>query len=110
MMGCIGCGLAAVSERSERTAQGYQRFRCRTCGKQFNERSAGVDCVARIGRRLRYTSSSGRRLNLVSPGSGRRAVSGGEPEAQQFVVILSFLESAEFSATFWPPVRCSDSC
>ena len=29
----------AVSERSERTAQGYRRFRCRDCGKQFNERS-----------------------------------------------------------------------
>jgi transposase-like protein len=26
-------------ERSERTAQGYKRFRCRTCGKQFNERT-----------------------------------------------------------------------
>jgi putative transposase len=41
MMGCVGCGSAAVSERNERTAQGYRRFRCRTCGKQFNERSAG---------------------------------------------------------------------
>ena len=40
-MGCIGCGSAAVSERSERTAQAYRRFRCRACGKQFNERSAG---------------------------------------------------------------------
>jgi putative transposase len=40
-MGCIGCGSAAVSERSERTAQGYRRFRCHACGKQFNERSAG---------------------------------------------------------------------
>src|ERR1700760_2913040 len=39
-MDCIGCGAAAVSERSERTAQGYRRFRCRDCGKQFNERSA----------------------------------------------------------------------
>jgi len=36
-----GCGSGAVSERSERTAQGYQRFRCRACGKQFNERGAG---------------------------------------------------------------------
>jgi putative transposase len=26
---------------SERTAQRYRRFRCRSCGKQFNERSAG---------------------------------------------------------------------
>src|ERR1700734_558385 len=41
-MACVGCGSAAVSERSERTAQGYCRFRCRACGKQFNERSAGV--------------------------------------------------------------------
>src|ERR1700685_3185768 len=37
-MDCIGCGATAVSERSERTAQGYRRFRCRDCGKQFNER------------------------------------------------------------------------
>src|SRR6202050_144744 len=41
-MECVGCGSAAVLERSERTAQGYCRFRCRACGKQFNERSAGV--------------------------------------------------------------------
>jgi hypothetical protein len=40
-MDCIGCGSAAVSERSECTVQGYRRFRCRACGKQFNERSAG---------------------------------------------------------------------
>jgi transposase-like protein len=40
-MDCVGCGSAAVSERSECTAQGYRRFRCRGCGKQFNERSAG---------------------------------------------------------------------
>jgi putative transposase len=40
-MECVGCGSAAVSERSERTARGYRRFRCRACGKQFNERSAG---------------------------------------------------------------------
>src|ERR1700683_5542818 len=38
----IGCGSAAVSERGERTAQGYRRFRCRACGKQFNERSDGL--------------------------------------------------------------------
>ena len=39
---CICCGSAAVTERSEVTAQGYRRFRCRNCGKQFNERSDGV--------------------------------------------------------------------
>jgi transposase-like protein len=41
-MECVGCGSAAVSERSECTAQGYRRFRCRACGKQFNERSTGI--------------------------------------------------------------------
>src|ERR1700709_1914816 len=41
-MRCIGCGSAAVSERPERTVQGYRRFRCRACGRQFNERSGGV--------------------------------------------------------------------
>jgi putative transposase len=41
-MRCIGCGSTAVSERSERTAQGYRRFRCRDCGKQVNERSESL--------------------------------------------------------------------
>src|ERR1700735_5306625 len=41
-MRCVACDSSAISERPERTAQGYRRFRCRTCGKQFNERSAGV--------------------------------------------------------------------
>src|ERR1700712_3480485 len=41
-MRCIGCGSTAVSERTERTAQGYRRFRCRDCGKQFNERSESL--------------------------------------------------------------------
>ena len=41
-MRCIGCGSAAVTERPERTAQGYRRFRCRSCGKQFNERTGTV--------------------------------------------------------------------
>jgi putative transposase len=40
-MRCIECGSEAVTERPERTAQGYRRFRCRTCGKRFNERSGG---------------------------------------------------------------------
>ena len=40
--GAWGCGSVAVTERPERTAQGYRRFRCRECGRQFNERSAGL--------------------------------------------------------------------
>src|SRR3954464_4003145 len=38
-MDCVCCGSAAVTERPEPTARGYRRFRCRDCGKQFNERS-----------------------------------------------------------------------
>jgi putative transposase len=41
-MECVDCGSAATSERRDRTAQGYRRFRCRECGRQFNERSGGV--------------------------------------------------------------------
>jgi putative transposase len=65
-MRCIGCGSAAVSERFERTAQGYRRFRCCTCNKLFNERSGGVlnrtqfpsNVIALVVfRRLRYKLS-----------------------------------------------------
>jgi transposase-like protein len=38
-MDCVACGSAAVTERLERTGHGHRRFRCRSCGKQFNERS-----------------------------------------------------------------------
>ena len=58
-MECICCGSAGVTERPERTpfagfpaahaagtfasfARGYRRFRCRECGKQYNERSGGL--------------------------------------------------------------------
>jgi putative transposase len=45
-----------VTERPERTAQGYRRFRCRACGKQWNERTGAVlnraqypsDVIARV--------------------------------------------------------------
>jgi putative transposase len=41
-MDCVACGSAAVTERPKRTARGYRRFRCRACGKQYNERSGGL--------------------------------------------------------------------
>ena len=41
-MDWVACGSAAVTERPERTARGYRRFRCRDCGKQSNERSGGL--------------------------------------------------------------------
>ena len=49
-MDCVSCGSAAVTERPERTARGYCRFRCGDCGKQYNEWSAG--CLNRV----QYTS------------------------------------------------------
>src|ERR1700750_3059243 len=41
-MRCPACRSTAVRHRFERTVQGYRRFRCRICSKQFNERSAGL--------------------------------------------------------------------
>src|SRR3954447_2680333 len=41
-MRCVACGSGVITERPERTAQGYRRFRCRACGKQSNERSGTV--------------------------------------------------------------------
>ena len=41
-MQCTECDSSEVTERPECTARGYRRFRCRVCGKQFNERSGGV--------------------------------------------------------------------
>jgi putative transposase len=41
-MDCGGCSSPAVTEPPHLTAQGYRRFRCRDCGKQFNERIDGV--------------------------------------------------------------------
>ena len=52
-MNCVCCGSAAVTERREVTARGYRRFRCRTCGRQFNERSAGV-----LNRTYRFCQAS----------------------------------------------------
>jgi transposase-like protein len=36
------CDSGSVAERSDRTARGYRRFRYRDCGRQFNERGAGL--------------------------------------------------------------------
>jgi hypothetical protein len=41
-MDCVGRGSASVTERQEVTAQSQQRFRCRDCCRQFNERCFGV--------------------------------------------------------------------
>ncbi|HYF90143.1 IS6 family transposase [Azospirillum sp.] len=41
-MRCPHCSSTATTERSDRTAQGYRRFRCRGCGRQFNERTGSL--------------------------------------------------------------------
>jgi putative transposase len=41
-MGCPACGSTNISERPERTTQGYRRFRSGNCSKQSNERSVSV--------------------------------------------------------------------
>ena len=38
----LGMWIGGYQQRPERTTQGYRRYRCGTCGKQFNERSIGV--------------------------------------------------------------------
>jgi len=41
-MRCPHCQSARTSERSDRTAHGYRRFRCRDCGRGFNERTGSA--------------------------------------------------------------------
>jgi putative transposase len=41
-MQCPHCCSATTTERSDRTAHGYRRFRCRGCGRGFNERTGSV--------------------------------------------------------------------
>jgi putative transposase len=41
-MRCIAYDATEVSERPERTARGYRRFRRRARSKQFNERGGGI--------------------------------------------------------------------
>ncbi|EWY40714.1 hypothetical protein N825_32830 [Skermanella stibiiresistens SB22] len=39
---CPRCCSAKTTERSDRTAHGYRHFRCRGCGRGFNERTRSV--------------------------------------------------------------------
>ena len=41
-MNYVCCGSASVAERPEITARRCWRFRCQACGRQFNERGAGL--------------------------------------------------------------------
>lgn len=39
-MDCPHCDSSATTERSDVTTRGYRRFRCRSCGRGFNERTS----------------------------------------------------------------------
>src|ERR1700734_3023686 len=41
-MQCIGCGSHGCLGTERASTQDYRRFRCRACGKQFNERSESL--------------------------------------------------------------------
>jgi hypothetical protein len=66
-MDCVDCGSAAVTERRDLTAQGYRRFRCRDCGKQFNERSDGVlnSPLTKSGCAIRLSANGLRRIRMA---------------------------------------------
>ena len=38
-MDCPHCDSSIITERSDLTTRGYRRFRCRSCGRGFNERT-----------------------------------------------------------------------
>jgi putative transposase len=39
---CPYCPSAATTQRPDVTVRGYRRFRCRSCGRGFNERTGSV--------------------------------------------------------------------
>jgi len=41
-MDCPHCDSSATTERSDVTTRGYHRFRCRSCGRSFNERTGSL--------------------------------------------------------------------
>jgi putative transposase len=41
-MDCPHCDSSVTTERSDVTARGYYRFRCRNCGRGFNERTGSL--------------------------------------------------------------------
>ena len=41
-MDCPHCDSSTVTERPDVTLRGYRRFRCRTCGRSFNERTGSL--------------------------------------------------------------------
>jgi hypothetical protein len=73
-MECVGCDSAAVTKWPDLTAQGYRRFRCRDCDKQFNQRSDGVldATLARAGMLTKLSQGPRPLVPTVSGDRSRR--------------------------------------
>ena len=79
-MDCPHCHSSSTTEREGRTVHGFRRFRCRDCGRRYNERTGTVLNRVQIPTdivflvvfwRLRYKLSlSGNMAGQVSWGSG----------------------------------------
>jgi putative transposase len=41
-MDCPHCQSSSTTEREGRTVHGFRRFRCRDCGRRYNERTGTV--------------------------------------------------------------------
>src|SRR5689334_23132581 len=70
-MRCLRCGSAAVTERPERTAQGYRQFRCRECGSEGADEVVREGVQDKVQRRVRLGRSS--RWLRAGGGSGGRS-------------------------------------
>jgi hypothetical protein len=86
-MPCLHCCSIKKTERLDRTAHGYRRFRCQGCGRGFNERTGWLCQLSgrvaqRTGVRLPeavsgdrdQVSQRGHALHVDGPAAGNRDV------------------------------------
>jgi hypothetical protein len=125
-------------ERSERTTQGYRRFRC-ACGKQFNERTGGLlnraqypsDVIALVVLwRLRYKLSlrdlaerfllcgfvltmrlfgAGSQLTGTGGGSAPETEEQGRPQLQAHAAFWTHVSSRQIRKALARARRCWDA-
>ena len=86
-MPCPHCCSAQTTERSDRTAHGYRRFRCRGCGRGFNERTGSVlnrlqlptDGFRQVSRQILSGGTDQPWRAVSSSGDGEHIAQGGDP-------------------------------
>jgi transposase-like protein len=72
-MQCPHCQAAQTSERVGRTELGYRRFRCRTCGRESNERTGTPSRAdSAEGRRPSTGPEKGHVLRFLEKDGSRR--------------------------------------